>query len=63
MRWRGSIALGTVTGESLSGGPALERYEHVETIGFDYGQRHRVELASAQAGTVRITLALESRTS
>ncbi len=24
---------------------ALERYDHVETIGFDYGQRHRVELA------------------
>ena len=23
---------------------ALERYEHVETIGFDYGQRHAVEL-------------------
>jgi 7-cyano-7-deazaguanine synthase len=23
---------------------ALERFEHVETIGFDYGQRHRVEL-------------------
>jgi 7-cyano-7-deazaguanine synthase len=23
---------------------ALERYEHVETIGFHYGQRHRVEL-------------------
>jgi 7-cyano-7-deazaguanine synthase len=23
---------------------ALERYVHVETIGFDYGQRHRVEL-------------------
>jgi 7-cyano-7-deazaguanine synthase len=23
---------------------ALDRYEHVETIGFDYGQRHRVEL-------------------
>ena len=23
---------------------ALERYRHVETIGFDYGQRHRVEL-------------------
>jgi 7-cyano-7-deazaguanine synthase len=23
---------------------ALSRYEHVETIGFDYGQRHRVEL-------------------
>ena len=23
---------------------ALQRYEHVETIGFDYGQRHQVEL-------------------
>lgn len=23
---------------------ALQRFEHVETIGFDYGQRHRVEL-------------------
>jgi 7-cyano-7-deazaguanine synthase len=23
---------------------ALERYAHVETVGFDYGQRHRVEL-------------------
>ena len=23
---------------------ALERYEHVESIGFDYGQRHRIEL-------------------
>ena len=23
---------------------ALERYGHVETIGFDYGQRHRIEL-------------------
>ncbi|PPK37628.1 7-cyano-7-deazaguanine synthase QueC [Pseudomonas laurylsulfatiphila] len=23
---------------------ALERYEHVETIGFDYGQRHLIEL-------------------
>ena len=23
---------------------ALERYERVETLGFDYGQRHRVEL-------------------
>jgi 7-cyano-7-deazaguanine synthase len=23
---------------------ALERYGHVETLGFDYGQRHRVEL-------------------
>jgi 7-cyano-7-deazaguanine synthase len=25
-------------------GWALERYERVETIGFDYGQRHRIEL-------------------
>ena len=24
---------------------ALERFERVETVGFDYGQRHRVELA------------------
>jgi 7-cyano-7-deazaguanine synthase len=23
---------------------ALERYDHVETLGFDYGQRHRIEL-------------------
>src|ERR1700747_3447089 len=23
---------------------ALARYDHVETIGFDYGQRHKVEL-------------------
>lgn len=23
---------------------ALERYAHVETLGFDYGQRHRIEL-------------------
>ena len=28
---------------------ALVRYERVETIGFDYGQRHRVELAQRQA--------------
>jgi 7-cyano-7-deazaguanine synthase len=27
---------------------ALERYEHVETVGFDYGQRHRVELECRQ---------------
>jgi 7-cyano-7-deazaguanine synthase len=29
---------------------ALSRYAHVETIGFDYGQRHAIEL------TVRPTL-------
>ena len=23
---------------------ALARFDHVETIGFDYGQRHRIEL-------------------
>ena len=28
---------------------AIERYGHVETIGFDYGQRHRVELDSRHA--------------
>ena len=27
---------------------ALNRFEHVETIGFDYGQRHRVELEARQ---------------
>lgn len=27
---------------------ALQRYEHVETIGFDYGQRHCVELQCRQ---------------
>src|SRR5262245_25923362 len=25
-------------------GWAIERFDHVETVGFDYGQRHRVEL-------------------
>jgi len=24
---------------------ALDRFKHVETVGFDYGQRHRIELA------------------
>src|ERR1700760_4640294 len=23
---------------------ALDRFDHVETVGFDYGQRHRIEL-------------------
>ena len=27
---------------------ALDRYAHVETIGFDYGQRHRIELECRQ---------------
>ncbi len=30
---------------------ALARFDHVETIGFDYGQRHRIELA--QRGKIR----------
>lgn len=34
---------------------ALERYAEVETIGFDYGQRHRIELECRQ--TVRAELA------
>jgi 7-cyano-7-deazaguanine synthase len=34
---------------------ALTRYVHVETIGFDYGQRHNVELA--QRGKIRDALA------
>ncbi len=34
---------------------ALERFERVETIGFDYGQRHRVELG--QRAVLRETLA------
>lgn len=28
---------------------ALDRFDHVETLGFDYGQRHRVELAVRSA--------------
>jgi 7-cyano-7-deazaguanine synthase len=28
---------------------ALERYDHVETIGFDYGQRHAIELTMRPA--------------
>ncbi|TWT03800.1 7-cyano-7-deazaguanine synthase QueC [Reyranella sp. CPCC 100927] len=33
---------------------ALDRYEHVETIGFDYGQRHAVEMTCR--GAVRMAL-------
>ena len=32
----------------------LERYSRVETVGFDYGQRHRVELAARDAVRARI---------
>ncbi len=34
---------------------ALQRFERVETVGFDYGQRHRVELA--QRAALRAALA------
>ena len=27
---------------------ALDRYDHVETVGFDYGQRHAVEMAQRE---------------
>lgn len=36
---------------------ALERFEHVETVGFDYRQRHRIELDCRQ--TVRRDLAAQ----
>jgi 7-cyano-7-deazaguanine synthase len=36
---------------------ALERFERVETIGFDYGQRHRVELE--QRAPIRAAIAKE----
>jgi 7-cyano-7-deazaguanine synthase len=36
---------------------ALERYTHVETVGFDYGQRHRVELACRDVFRERLTAA------
>ena len=33
---------------------ALERYARIETVGFDYGQRHSVELAARQTVRARI---------
>lgn len=33
---------------------ALERYPRVETVGFDYGQRHAVELEARQAVRARV---------
>ena len=35
---------------------ALQKFEHVETVGFDYGQRHHVELA--QRAIIRSKLAI-----
>jgi 7-cyano-7-deazaguanine synthase len=34
---------------------ALDRFAHVETIGFDYGQRHRVELEVRDGFRARLT--------
>jgi 7-cyano-7-deazaguanine synthase len=34
---------------------ALDRFDHVETIGFDYGQRHRVELECRRHVRIAIT--------
>ncbi|NUJ79631.1 7-cyano-7-deazaguanine synthase QueC [Methylocystis sp. FS] len=37
---------------------ALSRFDHVETVGFDYGQRHRVELsrrAGLRDGLIRLS--------
>ena len=34
---------------------ALDRYDHVETVGFDYGQRHAVELEAADVVRARLT--------
>lgn len=37
---------------------ALDRFPHVETLGFDYGQRHQVELACRE--TIRVGLAAQN---
>ncbi|MDP3548183.1 MAG: 7-cyano-7-deazaguanine synthase QueC [Phreatobacter sp.] len=37
---------------------ALDRFPHVETLGFDYGQRHAVELACRE--TIRVGLAAQN---
>jgi 7-cyano-7-deazaguanine synthase len=34
---------------------ALDRFQHVETVGFDYGQRHRIEMECRQLVRRRIT--------
>jgi 7-cyano-7-deazaguanine synthase len=40
---------------------ALDRFAHVETIGFDYGQRHRVELDCRPAFRAALPAALAAR--
>ena len=39
---------------------ALQRFTHVETIGFDYGQRHRVEMECRQSVRRRIKVEFPS---
>jgi 7-cyano-7-deazaguanine synthase len=39
---------------------ALERHAHVETIGFDYGQRHRIEIGCRQTVLARLRAAFPS---
>ena len=39
---------------------ALSRYENVETIGFDYGQRHAVELTAPAAKAEKTFAAMGS---
>ncbi len=41
---------------------ALGKYEHVETIGFDYGQRHNIELTVRKAFLYEIKTALPELT-
>jgi 7-cyano-7-deazaguanine synthase len=40
---------------------ALDRFAHVETLGFDYGQRHRVELDCRSAFRTALPAALAAR--
>jgi 7-cyano-7-deazaguanine synthase len=40
---------------------ALDRFAHVETLGFDYGQRHRVELDCRSAFRAALPAALAAR--
>ena len=41
-------------------GAALDRYLRVETVGFDYGQRHSVELACRQRVRDEFTFATQA---
>ena len=41
---------------------ALERFDHVETVGFDYGQRHVAELDCRGAIRTRLSAAFPAWT-